>query len=214
MAQEALRRLVGLGLEENEIEYLFQEQSEEILTGHQEYKLVFVAPAMELAEACAEQVSAALQQPVEAATLETLERHADADVVLAPYDFVRRVMAGGSRADVRGLVVHLNASALDRVARLLDDDTLGIVTRREEAVGPLVHAIRAEAGFRGQMIGFSADRDKKELGQLIEQATLIVHTPQSRRALLPYFQNDVAHAVVQPVLSEDSLESLRQSLPA
>lgn len=211
--QDALQRLVGIGLGIEEIEYLFQEQAEEALAHHEERKLVFASPALEMAELCAEQLSAALQRPVEASALSRLEHHSDADFILAPYQHVRTAMAAAPRADVRGLVVHLNGEALEEIVRLYDEDTLGVVTRRDEAVRPLVSAIRAESGFSGQMLAFSAQAEARELSQLIDQSTLTVHTPQSRRLLLPYFRNDVRHVAVRPTVSEESLASLRRSFP-
>ena len=65
IVQDALQKLIGLGLQETEIEYLFHEQFE-MLTGQREsHKLVFAARSREMASLCAEQIAMGLQQAIE-----------------------------------------------------------------------------------------------------------------------------------------------------
>lgn len=207
--QDALRRLVGMGLASDEIEYLFQEQVEFVSGEQEQRKLLFAAPSLEVAEMCASQVSAAFQQPVEAATIDALPQHGDADFIFAAFEHVRKIMALAPRADVRGLVVHLNAEALERIVRLMDEDTLCVVARTEQAVPSLIAAVRAEAGFGGQMLAFSSDADTAELRRLVEQASLVAYTPAARRSLLPLLRNQNAHVSVRSVVSLTGLEVVR-----
>ncbi|HEX7072127.1 MAG TPA: GntR family transcriptional regulator, partial [Rhodothermales bacterium] len=207
--QDALRRLVGMGLAPDEIDYLFQEQIELVTAGQDERTLLFAAPSLELAELCAAQVGHVLQRSVEAVSIDGLARHGDVDVVYSSFEHVRRVMAAAPRADVQGVVVHLNPDALERIVRLLEDETLGLVARAEESVPALIEAVRAETDFRGQMLAFSSDARADELEQLIEQATLIAYTPAARRALHAHLKNPATHVQVRPIVRIESLEAAR-----
>ena len=212
--QDAVRRAVGLGLESDEIEYLFQEQLAYVAGEPEDRKLVFAGPSEELSEPCANQVAAAIQQSVEPVGLSAVSQHLDADFIFAAFEHVRKIMSAAPRADVRGLVVHLNAEALERVVRLREEDTLGVVARVETSVPPLIQSIRTEAGFSGQMLAFSSDAATEELARLVEQATLVAYTPASRRRLLPLLRGSAAHVLIHPVVASASLTALRQIVPA
>jgi GntR family transcriptional regulator len=214
IAQEALQRMIGLGLQESEMEYLFQEQFALLEGGPERHKLVFAAPFREMAELCAEQLAAALQQPVEPVVLEHLERHRDADYLLARYADLRQAMTLVPRADALGVVTHLNPEALEQIVRLLPHQTLGIVTRFADAIPPLMSELRALTGFAGQMLAASIDDGTQHLGRFIDQTDLVVYTPQSRRRLQPLLAGDRRHTALTVIVSPASVEALRQAVPS
>ena len=210
---DALQKLIGLGLQESEVEYLFHEQFEMIAGERQGYKMVFAAPYRELASLCAEQIAMGLQQTIEPVTLDDLGVHQDADYVLTRFAEVRQAMEVLPRADVLGVVVFLSPEALEQVARLLPNQTLGLVTRYSDAIPPLTVDLRAQTGFKGQAIATSLEAGTSPLHPIIEQADLIVYTPPCRRRLLPLLAPNRKHVAVTPVVSRDSLERLRQAVP-
>ncbi len=213
VVQDALRRLVGIGLDSEEVEYLVQEQLNYVAGEHDVRKFVFAAQVLEVADQCAAQLGSAFRQTVEAATLDAISSHSDADFVFASFPDVQQAMNLAPRSDVRGVSVHLNVDALERIVRLMNDDTLGVVSRTSEAIPYLLQAIRAESGFSGQMIAFASTSSTAELSRLVEQATLVAYTPASRRALLPLFKSQTSHVTLRSVVSEESMEALRQVIP-
>ena len=210
---DALQKLIGLGLQESEVEYLFQEQFEMLAGERQGHKMVFAAPYRELASLCAEQIAMGLQQAIEPVTLGNLAAHQDADYVLTPFAEVQRAMDVLPRVDVLGVVVFLSPEALERVARLLPHQTLGLVTRYSDAIQPLTADLRTQAGFKGQAIATALEAGTGPLRPVIEQADLVVYTPPCRRRLLPLLAPQRKHVAVTPVVSRDSLERLRQAVP-
>ncbi len=213
IAQKALQHLIGLGLSGGEIEYLFQEQSSLLEDTGPGHKLVAVLPYREMADLCALQIEDVLQQQVVAATPEDFTRHRDADFVFAPYALVKEVMAHLPRADVVGIVTYLQQQALDRIARLLDDETLGVVTKYSDAIPPLTAEIRVATSFSGQMIAASVDESADHLKQFIDQTDLLVYTPPCRRRLLGLLRDKHQRLPITPVIAEDSLAAIRESLP-
>lgn len=213
VVQEALQKLIGLGLVESEVEYLFQEQFALLSDAREQHKVVFAAPYREMAELCSEQLTMALQQSIEATTLDRLHRHRDADIVLARFADLHAVMDQLPRADALGVITYLDPEVLERVARLLDHETLGLVTLHAETIQPLMRELRDATGFSGQIIAASINESAKHLDQFIDQTDLIVYTSPCRRRLLPLLDSEQRRHDLRLVVSSDSLDRIRQAIP-
>jgi GntR family transcriptional regulator len=214
IVREALQRLIALGLRENEIDYLFQEQFTSLSTHTPGPKVVFAAPYRELAERAAQQLATALHQAIAPAALDQLDLHRDADFVLAQYAELEAVRSAVPRADALGVVTTLSPEALDVVAHLLPNQTLGLVTQHPDAIQPLTRAIRRQTSFSGQMMAASIHAGRSQLEQVARQGDVLLYTPACRLRLLPLLDRDRKHAEVQEVVIKESLDRLRQFLPA
>jgi len=213
IVQETLQKLIGLGLQENEVEYLLHEQLDMLAREHPGHKVIFAAPYRELATLCAEQIATGVQQVVEPVHLNELARHQDADYVLTRFSEVREVMAAVPRADVLGVATYLTPEALEQVARLLSHQTLGLVTRYRDAIPLLTAELRTQTRFNGQAIAASIEDGTEHLSRFIEQADLVVFTPSCRRRLLPLLDARPRHVIIAPIVSRDSLDHVRQVIP-
>ncbi|MEX0820822.1 MAG: GntR family transcriptional regulator [Rhodothermales bacterium] len=213
LVEETLKHLIGLGLSEGEIEYLFQEQSALLKGSGPGHKLVAVFPYREMADLCASQIEDVLQQPVLGASPADFTRHLDADFVFAPYALVQDVMAHLPRADVIGIITYLDQEALGRIARLLDDETLGVVTKYADSIQPLTSEIRSATSFSGQMLAASVDKSADHLAQFIDQTDLVVFTPPCRRRMLGLLRDRHQRLPIAPIVAEDSLKAIREALP-
>jgi len=211
--QESLHRLIGLGLEESEMEYLFQEQLTQIQSNDDHLKMGFASTFREMAQICARQISMALQQPVEAWVLSELEQHFDADFVFARLPVLQTVKSHLPRTDVVGVATSLPLAMLTRVTNLLSQKTLGLITRYTDAIGPLSKEIRQESGFNGQIMAASTEDGARHLDQLIPQTDLIVYTPGSRRALSTHLRRDFPAVECTPALTRAAMDSVRQAIP-
>lgn len=214
VVERTLQHLIGLGLSEAEVEYLFQEQLSLLESTGLGHKLIAVLPYRELADLCAEQIQRTLQQPVIGSTPENLSKHQDADFVFTPFTQVKHVMAQLPRADVIGIVTHLEPTALERISRLLENQTLGVVTKYTDAIQPLTSEIRSATSFGGQMIAASVDESSEHLAQFVNQTDLIVYTPPCRRRLLGFLRDENPRVAIRHVVANDSLSAIRQTVPA
>jgi len=213
IVQEALQRLVGLGLDENDIEYLVEEQLNVLDAASIERKIVLVAPYLEMAEHCTAHITSALQMNLETATPDRLDEHQDADYFVCTPRFVRQISEAYPRIDVVGIFVYLSPDALDRIARMLDYETLGLVTQYADTVPYLMGEIKEQTGFSGQIFGASLEAGATHLNQFIDQTDLIVYTPQTRRRILPFTKKGKAHVLITHLVSPSSLETLQQLVP-
>jgi GntR family transcriptional regulator len=214
VVRDALHRLIGLGISEPEIDYLFQEQFSLIEGSSANHKLLAVFPYREMARLCAEQIEQTLQQPVQPATLSDFGRHTDADFVFTIYGQLQLVMSTLPKSDVIGVVTYLRPEALEQIARLRDNQTLGVITKYADAIPPLTSDIRISTSFSGQMIAASVDESADHLKQIIGQTDLIVFTPDCRRRMLGIMKGSERHVAIAPVVSEESLAAIRQTVPA
>lgn len=214
IVQKSLLQLVGLGLDEGEIEYLVQEQLTVLNLDAQDLKMVFVAPYLEMAEQCVAQIDNLLQMSVEAATLGQLALIRDADFIFCPTPLVRQLNESLPRVDTMGTTVYLTPDTLDRIARLLSHETLGLITFHANTIPHLMAEIQQQTGYDGQIFGASLEDGAKHLNQFIDQVDLIVYTPSSRRRVLPFTKQGKPNYMVSHVVSEQSLEMIQRLVPS
>lgn len=214
VVHEALRKLVGLGLSDAEIESLFQEQATLLDHASLEQKLLAVGPHPELNDLWAEQLSTALQRTVRPVPLAQLDRHPDADFAFTPYNYLSRVLESLPRGDTLGFVTHLPARLLERVARLLDRESLGLVTRYRDTIPPLSEQLRTNTAYGGQVIAASIEEGADHLSNVVEKTDLLVYTPDSRRRLLPFLKDEsLDHEELSVLVSQDSIDAILEAVP-
>jgi GntR family transcriptional regulator len=215
VVQEALQTLIGLGLNEAEIESLFQEQTTLLDHAGVERKLVTVGPHPEINAMCGRQLSSALQQAVQPVSFAQLDRHQDADFAFTSYNHLTRVMEQLPRGDTLGFVTHLPSRILERTARLLDREALGLITRYRTTIPPVSESLRNNTAYGGQVIAASIEEGAEHLPNVVEQTDLLLYTPASRRRLLPFLDDQAPeHAEVELLVSHDSLEAIAEAVPA
>ena len=214
IVQKALLQLVGLGLDEPEIEYLVQEQLTVLNLEAVDRKLVFVAPYLEMAEHCVAQIENDLQLPAETATLNQLDTIQDADYIFCPTTLVKQLNESFPRIDIMGATTYLTPDTLDRIARLLTQETLGLVTYYAESIPYLMKDIQEQTGFEGQIFGASLEEGAKHMNQFIDQLDMIVYTPMSRRRVLPYTKRGKPNYVLTNVISEQSVQAIQRLIPS
>jgi GntR family transcriptional regulator len=215
VVNDTLQQLVGLGLNDAEIESLFQEQATLLDHAGLERKLIVVGPHDELNRMCAEQLSTSLQKTVLPVSLSQIERHKDADFAFAPYPYLTQVLETLSRTDTMGFSTHLPSAVLERVARLRDRETLGLVTRYRDTIPPLTEDLRSHTAYDGQVIAASIDREADHLKSFVEQTDLLLATPASQRRLRPYIDESIHDfEELRILVSQDSVDAIADAVPA
>ncbi len=214
IVQKSLLQLVGLGLDEGEIEYLVQEQLDILSLDAQDLKLVYVAPYKEMSEQCVEQIGNLLQMTVEPATLNQVSHIQDADFIFCPTPLVKQLNESLPRIDTMGTTVYLTPVTLDRIARLLSHETLGLITYHASTIPHLMSEIQQQTGYDGQILGASLEEGSTHLNQFIDQVDMIVYTPASRRRVLPFTRKGKSNFVISHIVSEQSLLAIQQLVPS
>ena len=215
VVEEALHKLVGLGLTDAEVDYAVQEGLQFFERPGAARALVFAAGYRELAESGAEQASATLQERVAPALLSDLAGLGPLDGLVVPLPDLRAARQAQPQAEVVGASVDYPYDLLERVARLGAGEPLGLVTRHADAVVPVSDELRARTGLAGDVLGLPVDGDRRQLDAVARRAAFVVYTPQARRRVRPLLQKAGApHAELVPTLAPSALARLRDALGA
>ncbi len=215
VVNDTLQQLVGLGLSDAEIESLFQEQATLLDHAGLERKLIAVGPHDEINRLCAQQLSSALQKTVLPVPLSQIGRHEDADFAFCPYPYLTEVLQTLSQTDTMGFTTHLPADVLERVARLRNHETLGLVTRYRDTIPPLSEDLRTGTAYGGQVIAASIDEEADHLQGFVEKTDLLLATPASERRLRPYLDESIHEfKELRVLVSRDSIDTIADAVPA
>lgn len=209
----ALQEVVGLGLDEEEISYLMEEQMSLLDEDETTIKVVVVSSFRELSLACARHFEMSYQRVCEAATLNEVSNHPDADLLLVPFPNVKKVLSMNTRADVVGIAAELGEDALAAISRLLDHETLGLVTRYSDAVAPLMAEIRNRTRFSGQVLAVSTEEGDSYLASLVRQSELMVYTAESSRRVKPFLERARRHVKLTMAPAASTVERVRGLIP-
>jgi GntR family transcriptional regulator len=209
-----LEQLIGIGVDEEELEYLIQEQLS-LLENERtmSVKIVVAGRFLEWGIRCSEQIQNALQIETSSSSLNDLERHSDADILVVPFRNIRSVLAAGTRADVVGIQTELGVDALAAVARLLERETLGIVTQFSDAIGPITTELRSQTRFSGQVLGASVQDGADHLEPLLKQCNLVLYTKGAERLTRSVLSRIKNHVPLEINVAHSSIQRLRQQIP-
>ena len=215
VVEEALHRLVGLGLTDAEVDYAVQEGLQFFERPGAARALVFMAGYRELAESGAEQASAALQERVAPALTSDAGGLDRLDGLVVPLPGLRAARQALPDAEVVGAQIDYPFEVLERIASLGPGEPLGLVTRYADAVAPLSDDVRRRTGFAGSVLGLPVDGDRRQLDTVLRRSALVVFTPQARRRVRPLLQKaGTPHAELAPTLAPSALAGLRDALGA
>ena len=113
-----------------------------------------------------------------------------------------------------GIVTYLTPDTLDRIARLLSHETLGLITYQADSIPHLMADIKRQTGFNGQIFGASLEDGASHLNQFIDQVDMIIYTPLSRRRVQPFTKDGKPNYMISHIVSEQSLESIQRLIPS
>lgn len=209
----ALKEVVGLGLDEGEIDYLIEEQLTLLDAEDEKVKIVVAMPFRELGQACAKHVENTFQKDCAHCLLGDIKKHADADFILVPFRHMKQVLSSNPNADLVAVGYEINEEALAAIARLLDHETLGLVTRHPDAIASLLAELRGATGFSGQVLAVSAEEGDSFLTSLIQQCELLVYTEGAERSVRTLLDRNRTYVKLTLRLAPSSIERMRSVIP-
>jgi len=213
IVHQALQQLLGLGLDDQEIDYLIQEQSSILETEDGEYKIILVGPFREWSDQFSELLSDRLHHRIISAVAKDLDQHADADFVIAPFRLLRSIVGHVPNADVIGVQTTLGADTLASVSEMLERETIGLVTGYSDAIGPLTSDIREQTRFGGQILAASVEHGNTHLEPVMVQSDHILYTEAARRSLKAVISKSKSNAEITFEISDSSIVRLTDQLP-
>lgn len=211
VAHEAVLKLIGLGLSEEEIALVLEEQLVDLGDSEERLQIVFSASFQEMAESGAAQLRRIIHHDVVPVVVSNIHEHHESDLIVAPFSDVADVRQAHPNQDVLGVLMHLDRTAPADVARLLPEQTLGLVTLHGDAIGPMLRELRHIAAFTGPAIALSADAGPDALSDLIRKVDLLVYTAAARRRLRPFLEG-IPHVQASWTIEPASMNAVTEAL--
>ncbi len=214
LVSDAIRKMISLGLDESDIEYIVEEQLSIMPLSQSEHKILVVGPYQEYAAGMAAAIKDELLVNVEHCVPAEIEQHADADYVILPVQLFRKLGFSFTHAEVITIDTRLPVEALESVAKLLDYESLGLLTRFTDSIGPLTKIIKDTTGFQGQIIASTTDTTKgARVDTFVSQVDVLLFTPATRRIVFRHVEKDTPVYSIAELPTQESLKKIRESLP-
>ena len=210
---DSLQQLVGLGLSDSEIEYLVDEQLGILETSSSLAGIAFLSSSPEIAEQCASAISRVVQQHVVSLVAGRPIPKPRPDYVITEFRDISDARGLVSGSEVVGLSTHLSPSALDGISRLLNTETLGLLTRDTETIPYLSSRIRRDSGFGGQIVATGSSDAGLDLSEFFSGAALVAHTDAVARRASALRKAEFPVVALSVVPDRDSLEAALELLP-
>jgi len=205
----AVQRLIGLGLSDADIDYIFDEQYSTITGDRAGQKVLFVGAYRDQAVECVQQLTRFRMGQLVPCTLEDVDEHADADYACCTFPMYRVVRSRLHRSEVVGVEVSINHEAQSEAARLMQHETLAVVTRYPDAIGPLTREIRVRTAFPGQLLAGSVNEGAEHVEQIISQAHAVLFSPTARPRVAGLIKGRRS-TPVQALLTDTSVSELQR----
>jgi GntR family transcriptional regulator len=211
LMQDTIQKLVSMGLDEEEIRVLLEEQLEEWSSHAPSRALYLTAAFKEAAESCAQQLMLLLHETITPVPLGEIHRYRQAEVVICPLANVRNIQEKLPNAMVLGIQILYPPDILQEIAQLLTAQTLALVTQQADAIAPLMQHLKQETGFSGQLFATDLEGITPQIQAYIQTADLVVYTPQCRRRLQGQLMKQ-KNAVLAPFVSRASCDFVLHQL--
>ncbi len=179
----ALQRMTGLGLDDSEIAYLMEEQRSLLDLDRRGKTVVVAAQYRELAEAALDVASLMSGNSVEIMDLDAIDARVEADVILVPMSALAATKSRNARAEITGFQHTYAEESLMAVSALMDRETLGLITKYPDAIGPMSQQIRLLTGFRGQILAASVSGNDIQVDTIAAASDLVIHTHGASRTV-------------------------------
>lgn len=214
LVSDTIKRLFSLGLNESDIEYIVEEQMGLLPVSQNEYKVVVVGAYSEFGQQVARALKNDLLINVEHCLPAEVEQHSDAEYVILPVNLFRSVGFSLTHSEVITVDTYLPVDTLEAVAKLLDYESLGLLTGNPDSIGPLTRLIKDGTGFQGQIIASSTNATYgKRVDTFVSQVDVLLYTPATRRTVSRHVEKDTPTYSIQEMLTMESLARIRKTLP-
>ena len=207
--QVLIEELVGYGLDEAEIELLFQEQLDYLDWPNRIQSCASVGENMELGGMLASAIRA--QVGVKSRVIEVSEYQSATkfDALFVPVKFVHQFKSLSESIMIIPIVYGYDPDVLLSVVDLFAIQTIGLVTSQEDSIARIIAEIKPTLPFEGSIVAGSIYG--KSLPLFVRETDLILYTPDSAR-LVEQKVPEKKRIKLEYKLSDRSAEMIRSEL--
>lgn len=209
MMRKILEELIGYGLDEDEIEMLFEEQLEFAELPGRSDRNVVIAESMELAVLLVKSLRRQVGVLSKALTLDEAERSAGFEMIFCPLSILQTLKRRVEQTPIIPLVVHIDTEVLIALSERIRSASLGVLARDHRSVPIIINQLKNSLQIEGSIIGAAVT--EKTVPPAIREADVIVYTP-AVSSVVEHRIGSRRRIRLAYSLAERSCEMIRQKL--
>lgn len=204
-----LEELIGYGLDEAEIEALFQEQISYLEWPDRIQSIATIGETLELAKLLSDSIQN--QIGVKSTTLEkeSYEEAIKYDALFVPIQLVSEFRTLRDSLRLLPVVFHYDADILLSIIDRAGVEAIGLVTAEEDSIPNIINELKSAMNFEGSFVAGATYG--KSLPLFVRNMDLIVYTPASAR-LVEEKVPEKKRIKLEYIISEKSAEVIRSEL--
>lgn len=204
-----LEELIGYGLDESEVEAIFEEKISFMEWPEKIQSIAAVGETLELAKMLSDAIKNQIGVKSSVLSLKQYDDAVNYDALFLPIQLVNEFRNLGDSLRMMPVVFHYDADVLLSIIDRTGLDAIGLVTSEEDTIPKIISELKALMKFEGAFVAGATYG--KSLPLFVRNTDLIVYTPASARlveAKIPE-KNRIR---LEYIISEKSAEAIRAEL--
>lgn len=207
--QALLEELIGYGLDESEIELLFQEQLGFMEWPDRIQSSASVGEITELGRMLSDSIRKQVGVKSDVINMDEYDKAAKYDALFVPIHLVNKFRSLRESLHILPIVYDLDPDILLSIVDRAAIDTIGLVTGTEEAIPKIINELKRSIHFEGSFV--AGTTYGKSLPLFVRESDLVLYTPQSAR-LVEQKVPEKNRIRLEYLLSNKSAETIRAEL--
>lgn len=207
--QALIEELVGYGLDDSEIELLFQEQLDYMDWPDRIQTCASVGENIELGSMLATAIKKQIGVKSKVIDITQYESAAGYDALFVPIRFVQQFRSLSESIMIIPIIYNYDPNVLLSVVDQFGIQTIGLVTSDEESIPKIISELKPSIPFEGSFVAGSIYG--KSLPLFVRETDLILYTPDSAR-LVEQKVPEKNRIMLEYKLSDRSAEMIRSEL--
>lgn len=207
--QALVEELIGYGLDESEIELLFQEQLGFMEWPDRIQSSASVGEITELGRMLSDSIRKQVGVKSDVINVDEYEKAAKYDALFVPIHLVNKFRSLRESLLILPIVYDLDPDILLSIVDRAAIDTIGLVTGTEEAIPKIIDELKRSIHFEGSFVAGTIYG--KSLPLFVRDSDLVLYTPESAR-LVEQKVPEKSRIQLEYLLSNKSAETIRAEL--
>lgn len=207
--QALVEELIGYGLDESEIELLFQEQLGFMEWPDRIQTSASVGVTSELGNMLADAIKKQVGVKSRVITIQEIDKAAQFDALFVPIHLMNHFSSLKESLLILPIVYNYHPDILLSIVERAGYETIGLVTGTEEAIPVIINELKRSINFEGSFVAGTIYG--KSLPLFVRDSDLILYTPDSAR-LVEQKMPSKNRIQLEYQLSERSAEQIRSEL--
>ena len=204
-----LEELIGYGLDEAEVEAIFEEQVSFMEWPERIQTIATVGETLELAKLLSDSIKNQIGVKSHTLIASDFDEVARYDALFVPIHLMKDFRNFGESIRIMPVVFHYDADVLLSILDRVELDAIGLVTAEEDSIPKIIAELKSLMKFEGSFVAGATYG--KSLPLFVRNIDLIVYTPASARlveAKIP----EKNRIKLEYIISEKSADTIRAEL--